>query len=143
MGQRIQRSDADPEARLDDLTFPRDGPAPGNGPGGNYSPYHPDLDGMAKVGAENEAAVPGELAAAAGRNDAAEALWTAREVATYLRTSVSWVYQKAESGLIPSLPRMPGSSFLRFDVGAIKAYARGEWRRDANAPLRSSHARRR
>jgi hypothetical protein len=55
-------------------------------------------------------------------------LWTASDVAAYLQTSVSWVYQKAESGLIPCLPRMPGRNFLRFEAAAVKAYARGEWR---------------
>jgi excisionase family DNA binding protein len=54
-------------------------------------------------------------------------LWTVKDVAEYLRASTSWVYQKAEAGLIPHLPRLPGSSFLRFEQDAIKAYARGEW----------------
>jgi len=56
-----------------------------------------------------------------------QTLWTVKEVALYLRASPSWVYQKAEAGLIPHLPRLPGSSFLRFEQEAIKAYARGEW----------------
>jgi hypothetical protein len=56
-----------------------------------------------------------------------ESLWTVKDVAVYLRASTSWVYQKAEAGLIPHLPRLPGSSFLRFEPEAIRAYARGEW----------------
>jgi hypothetical protein len=59
---------------------------------------------------------------------APERLWTAKDVATYLNASTSWVYQKAEAGLIPYLPRLPGSNFLRFDPAAIKAYAEGKWR---------------
>jgi hypothetical protein len=76
---------------------------------------------MAKV-EDNAVPVPvGIGTEAAGSN----MLWTAKDVAAYLRTSVSWVYQKAESGLMPCLPRMPGSNFLRFDTAAVKAYARG------------------
>ncbi len=32
-----------------------------------------------------------------------EALWDARDVARYLKVSRSWVYQKAEAGLLPYL----------------------------------------
>ena len=32
-----------------------------------------------------------------------ETLWDARDVATYLKVSRSWVYQKAEAGLLPYL----------------------------------------
>ena len=62
----------------------------------------------------------------ATRPDAAPAagtLWTPAEVANYLRVSRSWVYQKAEAGLLPSL-RFGGC--LRFDPAAVQAYARGE-----------------
>ncbi len=55
-------------------------------------------------------------------------LWTARDVAKFLVVSTSWVYHRAEAGLLPVLPRLPGSNLLRFDPVAIKAYARGEWR---------------
>jgi hypothetical protein len=58
----------------------------------------------------------------------ADRLWTARDVAHYLHASASWVYQKAEAGLLPCLPRLPGSNFLRFDPEMIRAYARGEWK---------------
>ena len=53
-------------------------------------------------------------------------LWTADDVAKYLRVSRSWVYQHAEAGTIPVI-RFPGSSLLRFDPDKIRAYARGEW----------------
>jgi hypothetical protein len=55
-------------------------------------------------------------------------LWTAKDVALYLQASLSWVYQKAEAGLIPCLPRLPGSNFLRFQPADVKAYAQGKWR---------------
>jgi excisionase family DNA binding protein len=55
-----------------------------------------------------------------------EGLWTPQQVADFLKVSRSWVYQKAEAGLIPVI-RMPGSSLLRFEPGKIQAYARGEW----------------
>ncbi len=49
----------------------------------------------------------------------AESLWTAEEVAGFLRVSRSWVYQKAASNEIPSL-RFAGC--LRFDPQAIRAW---------------------
>lgn len=52
-----------------------------------------------------------------------EALWDACDVARYLKASRSWVYQKAEAGLLPSL-RIGG--LLRFDPPTIRAFARGE-----------------
>jgi hypothetical protein len=68
-------------------------------------------------------------------------LWTAKDVARYLRASVSWVYQKAEAGLLPCLPRLPGSNLLRFDPAVVKGYARGEWR--PNSVVAPSRSRRR
>ena len=58
-----------------------------------------------------------------------EPLWTKREVAEYLRCSVSWVEKAAARGNLPSCPRT--SRMLRFDPEAIRAYARGEHRRRA------------
>lgn len=54
-----------------------------------------------------------------------ERLWSPNEVAHYLHVSRSWVYQKAEAGLLPVI-RMPGSSLLRFDPEKVRAFARGE-----------------
>ena len=48
-----------------------------------------------------------------------EMLWTAREVATYLRASISWVYKAAERGELPSI-RL--GAMLRFDPSAIRAW---------------------
>jgi len=38
-----------------------------------------------------------------GGQDGIETLWDARDVARYLKVSRSWVYQKAEAGLLPYL----------------------------------------
>ncbi len=51
-----------------------------------------------------------------------ETLWDANDVAKFLKASRSWVYQRAESGLLPSL-RIGG--LLRFDPEAIRSYALG------------------
>ena len=47
-------------------------------------------------------------------------LWTWREVARALKVSRSWVYAKAESGVVPSL-RVGG--LLRFDPEAVRRFA--------------------
>ena len=52
-----------------------------------------------------------------------EGLWDVRDVASYLKASRSWVYLKAEAGVLPSL-RIGG--LLRFDPEAIRAFARGQ-----------------
>lgn len=54
--------------------------------------------------------------------EAFEALWDAEDVAHYLKASRSWVYQKADSGILPSV-RICG--LLCFSPPAIRAYARG------------------
>jgi excisionase family DNA binding protein len=53
-------------------------------------------------------------------------LWDARDVAAYLKVSRSWVYQRSESGDIPSL-RIGG--LVRFDPDTIQTWARGGQRR--------------
>jgi excisionase family DNA binding protein len=50
-------------------------------------------------------------------------LWDANDVARYLKASRSWVYQRAESGLLPCL-RIGG--LLRFDQDVIRAFAKGQ-----------------
>jgi hypothetical protein len=52
-----------------------------------------------------------------------DALWTAADVANFLRVSRSWVYLHAEAGDLPCL-RFAG--VVRFDPAVIRAYARGE-----------------
>ena len=52
-----------------------------------------------------------------------EPLWTAKDVADYLRASRSWVYLHAEDGTLPSL-RIGG--LRRFIPEQIRAFARGE-----------------
>ncbi len=51
-----------------------------------------------------------------------EALWDARDVARYLKVSRSWVYQKAEAGLLPYL-KVGG--LVRFVPERIRAFALG------------------
>jgi hypothetical protein len=79
--------------------------------------------------------------APSGEHEGYDALWTAKDVADYLRASISWVYQKSEGGLLPCLPRLPGSNFLRFDPVAVRAYARGEWRPETVVPMRTRRSR--
>lgn len=62
-----------------------------------------------------------------------EGLWDAQDVAGYLKASRSWVYQKAEAGILPSL-RIGG--LLRFDPQAVRAFARGEEARGSVLHLR-------
>ncbi|MCC6747985.1 MAG: helix-turn-helix domain-containing protein [Deltaproteobacteria bacterium] len=52
-----------------------------------------------------------------------EALWTANEVAGYLKVSRSWVYLHVESG---DLPHRRLGGLLRFVPEQLRAYARGE-----------------
>jgi predicted DNA-binding transcriptional regulator AlpA len=66
-----------------------------------------------------------------------DGLWTAEQVASYLKVSRSWVYQHAETGSIPVI-HLPSSSLLRFDPEMVRRYARGEWSPAKVAPLRPS-----
>jgi excisionase family DNA binding protein len=49
-------------------------------------------------------------------------LWDANDVARYLKVSRSWVYQRAEAGLLP-YARIGG--LLRFDPHTVRTFARG------------------
>lgn len=64
----------------------------------------------------------------------AGSLWRAEDVASYLQASRSWVYQKAEAGILPCL-RIGG--LLRFEPAAVYAFARGESVCADNASLAS------
>jgi excisionase family DNA binding protein len=55
--------------------------------------------------------------------DSAGDLWDANDVARYLKVSRSWVYQRAEAGLLPCLHV---GGLLRFDPETVRAFARGE-----------------
>jgi excisionase family DNA binding protein len=46
-------------------------------------------------------------------------LWTANDVASYLKVSRSWVYHRAESG---ELPYVRVGALLRFQPSAIRTY---------------------
>jgi excisionase family DNA binding protein len=52
--------------------------------------------------------------------DGIETLWDARDVARYLKVSRSWVYQKAEAGLLPYL-KVGG--LVRFEPERIREFA--------------------
>jgi excisionase family DNA binding protein len=62
-------------------------------------------------------------------------LWDANDVARYLRVSRSWVYHRAEAGLLP-LRRVGG--LLRFDPAAIRAFATGGETNSADSDGRGS-----
>src|SRR5690242_18967059 len=51
------------------------------------------------------------------------AMWKAEDVATFLRASKSWVYERAAEGTIPCI-RISG--MLRFSPEKIRAFANGE-----------------
>jgi predicted DNA-binding transcriptional regulator AlpA len=79
------------------------------------------------------------LVFAAGRGDrraptSRSTLWNPADVAAFLQVSRSWVYQKAEAGLLPVI-RLPGSSLLRFDPDTVRAFARGDWKPAATRPV--------
>ena len=68
------------------------------------------------------------------RNALGDDLWDARDVARYLKASRSWVYQRAEAGLLPSL-RIGG--LLRFEPETVRAWARGASVGAAALPMRA------
>ncbi len=51
--------------------------------------------------------------------DSDPTLWTADDVAAYLKVSRSWVYHRAESG---KLPHVRVGGLLRFQPSEIRAY---------------------
>ncbi len=67
------------------------------------------------------------------------ALLTVDDAAGYLRKSSSWVYKAARAGLLPAL-RVGWE--IRFELEALQAYARGEWKpkRARVLPLRGGGA---
>jgi hypothetical protein len=73
------------------------------------------------------------MSAGAPMQSQLEALWTAQDVASYLQASRSWVYQKAEAGLLPCR-RICG--LLRFEPEAVRAWGRGEAGTGRVVPMR-------
>jgi excisionase family DNA binding protein len=63
----------------------------------------------------------------------AEPLWTAEDVAAYLRVSLSMVYKLRRQG---SLRSAAIGKLFRFDPEDVRAYARGEMLRPRRTPLR-------
>ena len=51
-----------------------------------------------------------------------EGLWDATDVASYLKVSRSWVYQRSAAGTLPCLHV---GGLVRFDPATIRAFARG------------------
>lgn len=68
---------------------------------------------------------------------ASDGLWDANDVARYLKVSRSWVYQRAESGLLRCV-RIGG--LLRFDQDTVRTFARGG-DPDSNVDVSTSRAR--
>ena len=62
------------------------------------------------------------------------------DVAAFLQVSRSWVYQKAEAGLLPVI-RLPGSGLLRFEPDTIRAFALGEWKPVGISPVHAAQDR--
>jgi excisionase family DNA binding protein len=54
---------------------------------------------------------------------AADSLWTAKEVAAFMKASRGWVYQHAEAGTLPSVKVL---GLRRFIPAQIRAFAAGE-----------------
>lgn len=63
---------------------------------------------------------PDGVAAAVVEAENDATLWTAADVAAYLKVSRSWVYHRVEAGLLPYL-RVGG--LIRFDPAAIRQHA--------------------
>jgi excisionase family DNA binding protein len=68
------------------------------------------------------------------RRRASEALWTAEEVAAFIKCSVSYVYKSAERG---ELPCVRVGRMLRFKPEAVRALVLGA---DAAGPLAGRNA---
>jgi excisionase family DNA binding protein len=81
-------------------------------------------------------APPERHAATVPAGEPSATLWTAADVAAYLKVSRSWVYHRAEANLLPYV-RIGG--LLRFEPDAIRQYARdgsSDTQRPRALPLR-------
>lgn len=63
------------------------------------------------------------MSAAPNNPRVADALWTAEDVAAFLRVSLSMVYKLRRTGMLPAI--RVGALF-RFEPDAIRTFARGE-----------------
>lgn len=70
-------------------------------------------------------------------HDGIETLWDARDVARYLKVSRSWVYQKAEAGL---LPHLKVGGLVRFVPERVRAYALEGVTTAPRGPFEGEHA---
>ncbi len=52
-----------------------------------------------------------------------ESLWTAQEVADFIKSSRSWVYKAAEAGALPGIVRL--GAMLRFRPEVIRSWVAG------------------
>jgi len=66
-------------------------------------------------------------------DEGCDTLWDATDVARYLKVSRSWVYHRAEAGLLPYL-RV--GALLRFEPRAIRAHVRDQGAVPAGNPAR-------
>lgn len=66
---------------------------------------------------------------------AEQTLWDVRDVARFLKASVSWVYKAAERGDLPCV-RIGG--LLRFDARVVRAFAAGPSEGSGSMEQRSS-----
>jgi hypothetical protein len=77
-------------------------------------------------------AVPASMEKGAG--ELSGTLWTADDVAAFLKASRSWVYQQSEAGRLPCVKVV---GLLRFNPAAVRAFAQGQPERMADVlPLR-------
>lgn len=53
-----------------------------------------------------------------------DTLWDVADVAAYLKTSRSWVYEKSKG--VGAIPTMRVGGLLRYEPEEVKAWARGE-----------------
>ncbi len=63
------------------------------------------------------------MSAAPNNTRVADALWTAEDVAAFLRVSLSMVYKLRRTG---TLPAIRVGALFRFEPDAIRTFARGE-----------------
>jgi predicted DNA-binding transcriptional regulator AlpA len=95
---------------------------------------------MSTTSVDDDEAPTGAFSPTLAARTAKHTLWNPSDVATFLQVSRSWVYQKAEAGLLPVI-RLPGSSLLRFDPDLVRAFARGEWKPAAARPVHAAKSR--